>query len=155
MKILFFSILLFLSTFSVSAQETVNVSSIIPRGKIAVWIYAADSAVNDSQKRQNYPILLDGTEIATTHPGRSFIAAISPGKHSFQVGKSKRLRIEKEFKAGQIYYLKVVEKNPKNQRSIGFELQPSEEGRKEIHLLKSVDDSDIKNKEIVINKSEG
>ena len=110
--------------------------------KAIVYVYSYSTTTTLGQIRK--PVFLDDKEIADIRPERYFIALIAPGKHSLHLKNKKFGGVEKEFEAGQTYYIRIDWRN--NGMSVvpaGFVIVPADNGIFDLKQLKPVDKGNI------------
>lgn len=120
-------------------------------GKAVVYIYSYSTTTTLGQIRK--PVFLDGKEIADVRPEHYFIALIDPGKHTLHLKNKKFGGVEKEFAAGETYYVRIDWRN--NGWAIvpaGFSFVTADNGIFDIKQLTPVDQKNIKNRDIVVLK---
>ncbi len=84
-----------------SDQPKINV----PPGKTVVYLYAQSPPATVGTVKK--AVMLDGKIIAEIQGQQYFIVVTNPGKHSFSFETTRRGGIERDFKAGDVLYLRV------------------------------------------------
>lgn len=116
--------------------------------KAVVYVYTYSATTTIGQVRK--PVFLDGKEIADIRPEKYFIALIEPGRHVFHLKNKKLGGIEKEFEAGQTYYLRLDWRSGSKLSPQGFVSVGAENGAYDVKQLKPVDKKNIKDASIVV-----
>jgi hypothetical protein len=98
------------------------------------------------------PVYLDGKVLANLDGVRFFIVQLEPGNHTFHLKDKKRGGIEMEFKAGEIYYIRMDMREGTTVGPAGLAIMPRENGEFDIKQMKPIDEGDIKDHEKVIRK---
>lgn len=118
-------------------------------GKAIVYVYSYSATTTLGQIRK--PVYLNGKEIADIRPEHYFIALIEPGKHTLHLKNKKFGGVERDFVAGETYYLRI------DWGSNGFAIVPrgfafvgSDNGIFDVKQLAPIDKGNIKNPEIVV-----
>lgn len=146
MKILLLtSLLLGCSLFTFGQADT--------SGKAVIYVYAFKASGVIGNGLLKRPVFLDDKDIADITPMRYFIIEIGPGKYTVHFKDEKAGGIEKEFKAGEIYYLRVnwfvgaVHIQPS-----GIDLVAPEAATFDIKQMKPIDESHVHDKQRVFLK---
>jgi Protein of unknown function (DUF2846) len=148
LKIIIILVFLLCGTFQTFAQETETTNS---KDKAIVYIYSL--ATHTTLGRIKPSVFVDAKEIAQIRPNRFFLVYLEPGNHEIHFKKSKkRGGIEMDFKAGEIYYLRVNWKAGGTVRAEGFDIVQLESARYDLKQLKPIDDDNIKDKSRVVAK---
>lgn len=112
-----------------------------------VYFYSYSTVTTLGQVRK--PVYLDDDEICDIRPEHYFIAVIAPGKHAFHLKNKKFGGIEKEFAAGETYYLRMEWKAGGKLTPAGISLVAPDSGAFDIKQLRPVDKKNIKDESIV------
>jgi len=119
-----------------------------PSNKAIVFVYSNATTTTVGQLRK--PVFLNGKEIADVRPEHFFIARVDPGKHFFHLKNKKLGGVEKEFKVGETYYIKITwRKNGFTVVPDGFLFMPTENGEFDIKQLRPIEQGNIKDTSIV------
>ena len=116
--------------------------------KAIVYVYSYAAGVTLGRVKK--PVYVGETELADIRPAKYFIVLLDPGKHAFHLRNKKFGGIEQEFKAGEIYYVRVVWSMDAALKPGGFVLMTRENGEYDIKQLKPIDKGNIRDKSMVI-----
>ena len=94
-------------------------------------------------------VYLDGKPLAKLDGTRFFIVRIEPGAHAFHLKDKKRGGIEKDFRAGEVYYIRMDMREGATVGAAGLVLMGRENGEFDLRQMKPIDKDDIKDRERV------
>lgn len=118
--------------------------------KAVIYVYSFNVSALGTVRKTVY---LDGQPLADVTPGRYFVAVIDPGEHELRWKEKNRGGISKEFKAGQVYYLRAGwNEGGMMIKTAGLDLVASENGSFDIKQLRPVDLKNIKDKHRAVPK---
>ncbi len=117
----------------------------VPVEKVTLYVYRQRRSVGSGLKPSVYA---DDSELARMENGRFFIVKLDPGKHSIR-SNDKASGIDLDMKPGQDYYVRI-DIEPGVWKGHGrLTLVLPEQGGYEVKQTKLLDDSDIKDHELV------
>lgn len=116
--------------------------------KATVYIYQTPHA--RMMKRAAPEVFCDEKLIAKLDGGRYFVVKLDPGVHSFRSKNKKNGGMEKEFKAGEVYYLRLtMEHTGYFLKFSGISSVQPEEGSYTVKQLRAINEKDVKDPSVV------
>ncbi|SRR6266496_5559754 len=94
-------------------------------------------------------VYVDGKILAKLDGTRFFIVHIEAGTHAFHLKDKKRGGIEMDFRAGEIYYIRMDMREGATVGAAGLILMSRENGEFDLRQMKPIDKDDIKDRERV------
>jgi len=89
-------------------------------------------------------VFVDGRALAKLDGTRFFIVRLDPGSHAFHLKDKKRGGIEMDFRAGEVYYIRMDMREGATVGPSGLVLMSRENGEFDLRQMKPVDEGDIK-----------
>lgn len=128
-------------------QSQDTIASQQPENKAAVYVYSYRHV--KTLGRVAPSVYVDGKVLAKLDGTRFFIVRIEPGTHAFHLKDKKRGGIEIEFKAREVYYIRMDMREGTTVGAAGLVLMSRENGEFDIRQMKPIDKDDIKDRERV------
>jgi hypothetical protein len=89
-------------------------------------------------------VYVDGKPLANLDGTRFFIVRLEPGTHAFHLKDKKRGGIEKDFRSGEVYYVRMDMREGATVGASGLVLMSRENGEFDLRQMKPVSEGDIK-----------
>jgi hypothetical protein len=98
------------------------------------------------------PVYLNEKMLAKLDGARFFVVTLEPGIYKFHLKDKKRGGIEAEFKAGQVYFIRMDMREGTTVGPAGLTLVPKENAQFDLKQMKPINDKDIKDRQLVSNR---